>query len=517
MKPPRLPDAASIDAMLRELRERNTALEALVVQLQALVVPLQALAAEQQVLIAQQQAQAVEQQALVVQQQARIAELERQVGSNSSNSGKPPSSDGLKKKPVRVGSLREKSGKKPGGQKGHPGDTLRRSETVDATIDHFPKVCGGCGAALSATMATDHVARQVFDLPEPRPLVVTEHRAHACRCATCGAHTRADFPPGVSAPVQYGPRIAGLVVYLLHGQFLPEKRLAAVMADMFGVQLTTATIAAMRRNCAVRFESFATAVRDRIAAAAVKHLDETGFRIGGKTQWLHIAATGWLTFYRISPKRGDMPENLAGIAVHDHWKPYYTLEGIKHALCNAHHLRELKALIEIEKEDWARKMQRLLRRGCHAANLARERDKPLPPRLIALFERRYGAIIEEGLAFHAAQPALARPAATGKGKARGRKPRRVGHNLLLRLSSRKPDVLRFLSDLTVPFTNNLAEQAARMMKLRQKISGGFRSTAGAADFAVIRSLLATARKQGWDILKTLAADPKRLIADLKSA
>jgi transposase len=456
-------------------------------------------------------------QARIAQLEARVAELERQLGLNSGNSGKPPSSDGLKKKPVRVSSLRERSGKKPGGQRGHPGETLRQSETIDATINHFPQVCVGCGEALSAAMATDHIARQVFDLPEPQPLIVTEHRAHSCCCAACGAETRADFPQGVNAPVQYGTRIAGIVVYLLHGQFLPEKRLAALMADLFGVQLATATIAAMSRNCAARFESFATALYARIAAAAVKHLDETGLRIGGKTQWLHIAATALLTFYRISPKRGDMPENLTGIAVHDHWKPYYTLTGILHALCNAHHLRELKALVEIEKEDWARKMQRLLRLACHATNLARERDKPLPPRLIALFERRYDAILTEGLAFHAAQPALARPERPGKGKARGRKPRRVGHNLLLRLSIRKPDVLRFLSDLTVPFTNNLAEQAVRMMKLRQKISGGFRSVAGAADFAVIRSLLATAKKQGWNMLDTLAADPKRLIADLKSA
>ena len=457
------------------------------------------------------------QQTRIAQLEARIAELERQLGLNSGNSGKPPSSDGLKKKPVRVSSLRERSGKKPGGQKGHPGETLRQSESVDATINHFPKACAGCGEALSEAMATDHIARQVFDLPEPQPIIVTEHRAHSCRCAACGTQTRADFPPDVKAPVQYGARIAGIVVYLLHGQFLPEKRLAALMADLFGVQLSTATIAAMSQNCAARFESFATAIYARIAAAAVKHLDETGLRIGGKTRWLHIAATVLLTFYRIASKRGAMPENLTGIALHDHWKPYYTLEGIRHALCNAHHLRELKALVEIEKEDWARKMQRLLRLACHATNLARERGKPLPPRLIALFERRYDAILTEGLAFHAAQPALVRPERTGKAKARGRKPRRVGHNLLLRLSIRKQDVLRFLSDLTVPFTNNLAEQAARMMKLRQKISGGFRSAAGAADFAVIRSLLSTAKKQGWNMLDTLAADPKRLIAELKSA
>jgi transposase len=474
------------------------------------IAALEALAAQQQALI-------VQQQALAAQQQERIAELERQLRLDSGNSGKPPSSDGLKKKPVRVSSLRERFGKKPGGQKGHLGETLRQSETVDETVNHFPEACAGCGEALSEAMATDHVARQVFDLPAPQPLVITEHRAHRCVCAACGTQTRAAFPDHVKAPVQYGARIAGIVVYLLHFQMLPEKRLAALMADLFSVQLTTATIAAMSRNCATRFTRFATALSARIAAAAVKHLDETGFRIGGKTQWLHIAATVWLTFYRISPKRGDMPENLTGIAVHDHWKPYYTLEGIKHALCNAHHLRELKALVEIEKEHWARKMQRLLRRACHAANLARERDKPLPPRLIALFERRYDAILAEGLAFHAAQPALVRAQPKGNGKARGRKPRRVGHNLLLRLSSCKNDVLRFLSDLTVPFTNNVAEQAARMMKLRQKISGGFRSTAGAAEFAVIRSLLSTARKQGWNMLATLVADPERLLADIKAA
>ena len=197
--------------------------------------------------------------------------------------------------------------------------------------------------------------------------------------------------------------------------------------------------------------------------------------------------------------------------MHDHWHPYYTLKGVLHALCNAHHLRELKALVEIEKEDWARRMQRLLRRACHAVNLAREQDVPLKPALIALIERRYDAIVADGLAFHERQPALA------KARPRGRPPRRVGHNLLLRLSTRKPDVLRFLTDPRVPFTNNLAERDGRMMKLRQKISGGFRSEQGAEDFAVIRSLLSTARKQGWDLLQTLTGDPAQLIANLRLA
>ena len=471
--------------------------------------------ASPEAVIAALQAQNAELLTLVAALQARIADLERQLGLNSGNSGKPPSSDGLKKKPARVSSLRERSGKKTGGQKGHPGKTLSRTETPDATIDHFPETCTACGAALSEAMATGHAARQVFDLPDPQPLTVTEHRAHQCRCTACGAETRAAFPADVTAPVQYGARIAACVIYLLHYQLLPEKRLAELMSDLFGVNLATATIASMSRTCAARFQGFAAVVRDHVAAAAVKHLDETGFRIGGKTQWLHIASTILLTFYRISPKRGSLPGNVTGIVVHDHWKPYYTLKGVLHALCNAHHLRELQALVEIEKEDWARKMQRLLRRACHAANLARQQGVPLSPLLIALIERCYDNILREGFAFHETRPTLISAAA--KARRRGRQPRRIGHNLLLRLSTRQSDVLRFLSDPTVPFTNNLAERDGRMMKLRQKISGGFRSEDGATDFGVIRSLLSTAKKQGWNLLQTLIANPNNLIADLQVA
>ncbi len=438
----------------------------------------------------------------------RLAELERRLGLNSGNSGKPPSSDGLKK-PLRTSSLRERSGKTTGGQKGHTGETLRQTETPDTVIDHYPQACTGCGKPLSAAAATGHLARQVFDLPEPRPLVVTEHRAHNCHCAACGTQTRASFPEGVKAPVQYGARIGAFVLYLLHYQLLPEKRLAKLMADLFGVTLATATIARISRNCAERCQGFAAAVRGLVAAAAVKHMDETGFRVGAKTQWLHVASTIWLTFYRVSAKRGSLLAGVTGIVVHDHWKPYYTLSGVLHALCNAHHLRELKALVEIEKEEWAGKMQRLLKLACHLTNLARARDAPLKPGLIALIERRYDAILAEGLAFHDGQSALSQI------RRRGRPPRRVGHNLLLRLSTRKPDVLRFLTDPSVPFTNNLAERDGRMMKLRQKISGGFRSDEGAKDFAVIRSVLSTARKQGWNMLQTLITDPARMIANLR--
>jgi transposase len=445
---------------------------------------------------------------------ARLAELERRLGLNSSNSSKPPSSDGLKK-PARVSSLRESSGKRSGGQPGHKGDTLRQVAEPDRIVDHHPPACSRCSAALTPDMAGGHAARQVFDLPEPRPLIVTEHRAHSCRCAACGVTTRAAFPEGVNAPVQYGARIAAFVVYLLHYQLLPEDRLVELMTDLFGVKLAAGTIAAISQNCARRLLGFVETLRDLVAHAPVKHMDETGFRISGKTQWLHVASTGWLTFYRVCARRGSLLANVVGIVVHDHWKPYYTMQGVLHALCNAHHLRELKALVEIEKEDWARKMQRLLRRACHAANLARDQGVCLKPRLIESFERSYDAILAQGLALHEAEQPLASAATTKHGKPRGRAPRRTGHNLILRLATRKQDTLRFLHDPTVPFTNNQAERDGRMMKLRQKISGGFRSLEGATDFAVIRSFLSTAKKQGWTIIEALAQNPSELPKSLR--
>jgi transposase len=440
--------------------------------------------------------------------QGRVSELEHRTGLNSSNSSKPPSSDGLSKAP-RVKSLREPSGRTSGGQKGHPGATLRQVEVPDVVVDHYPDACCGCGAALTAAMGKSHIARQVFDLPEPRPLVVTEHRAYLCCCASCGAATQASFPDGVAAPVQYGARIGAFVVYLLHGQFLPEDRLAELMCDLFGVKLVPATIARVSRSCAHRLHGFVQVVRDQVALAKVKHLDETGFRIGGRTQWLHVFSTPLLTFYRVCAQRGSVPEHVIGTVVHDHWKPYYTMQKVLHALCNAHHLRELKALIEIEKEDWARKMQILLRRACHVVNLARERRVRLKERFLARITRRYEVILAEGYAFHRALPPLRR------GQRRGNNPRRIGHNLLIRLDQRRNDVLRFLSDPNVPFTNNEAERDARMMKLRQKISGGFRSQSSAEDFAIIRSAISTAKKQGWNVLQVRTGDPQQLIYSLR--
>ena len=437
-----------------------------------------------------------------------IADLRGQLSKNSSNSSKPPSSDGLKKPPRIAGSTRGKSGKRSGGQVGHAGGTLKQVAHPDAFERHEAVCCRHCQAGLTVAMVTGVSKRQVFDLPEPR-LEVTEHQASIYRCAQCCGETSAAFPEGVNAPAQYGPRVKAAAVYLNVQQLIPEDRVAQALRDLFGAGLLCpASIVAWGESKADKLAAVVEHIATLVAKAPVRHLDETGFRIGGKGQWLHTASTPALTWYRLSAQRGALPPGLeGGVVVHDHFKPYYTLANVEHALCNAHHLRELKALIEIEKEPWARQMRDLLLDAVKAVREAVEqRAAQLADPVRRSLIRRYENIVRRGLAFHRQQNPLSRPPG-----ARGRPPRRPGHNLLIRLHKFSNDVLRFLHDFTVAFTNNLAEQDLRMMKVKMKISGGFRTLAGAWTFASLRSVISTARKQGWSILQTLAADPAILI------
>jgi transposase len=453
-----------------------------------------------------------EKDALIYALLARVAELERRLGLNRGNSGKPPSSDGYGKKPSPQ-NLREKTGKKSGGQEGHEGANLRQVDHPDTIVDHCPDACAGCGAALGPEQATGYRKRQVFDIPQPRPIEVTEHRAQRCLCPYCGATTDASFPDEVTAAAQYGANIAMLAIYLQYWHFIPEDRLAELMRDVFGVDLSTATIAAFAQRKAGAWSGLAGHIGEQVKQAAVKHLDETGLRIAGMLQWLHVASTLLLTFYRTSSTRGSVLAGVFGIVVHDFWRPYFTMEGVTHALCNAHHLRELKALSELEQEPWALAMFRFLRHACHAANLARARNQPLQPAFLDRLSARYDRIVAQGLTFHEAQAPLDAAGAKKRGRAR----RRAGHNLLLRLHGHKADTLRFLANASVPFTNNQAERDLRMMKLRQKISGCFRTKTGADTFATIRTVLSTARKQGWNILDTLTQPPAILVQNIRTA
>ena len=445
----------------------------------------------------------------------RISALERRLGLNSGNSGQPPSSDGLKKPRAerRTRSLRVRTGRKPGGQSGHEGHTLCRVAVPDRAMDHVPEVCRDCGASLSGSACEGSpVSRQVFDLPEPRPLEVTEHRSHACRCAHCGVVTRGSFPEGVTGPVQYGPRLSAVAGWLRHAQFLPERRLSAVMRELFGARVSPATLGSMSRRAAARLRVAAGHIETLAAAGArVKHLDETGFRVGGRTEWLHVICTPHLAAYRVDARRGFLFEGVSGVAVHDRWQCYWKLRDVEHGLCNAHHLRELQALVEIDKEAWAGRLQRLLRRAWRVARASRARGIAVPERLRARFERDYDRVLVEAMAFHENLPPLSSPARCGKPK------RRKGHNLALNLHRYRDETLRFLADPDVPFTNNEAERDLRMMKLRQKISGGFRSRHDADDFAILRTVIATAQKQGRNVLKALTGSSDRFIADIQYA
>ena len=442
---------------------------------------------------------------------AENAELRRRLDQDSSTSSKPPSSDGLRKKPRIPGSLRGRSGKASGGQPGHKGDTLRRVATPDRIVRHEAATCRHCQEALAASMQIGVEARQVFDLPE-RLIEVTEHQVAIYACAHCRCETRAAFPAGVSAPAQYGERLRAAAVYLNVQQLIPEDRVAQTLSDLFGaVRFCPDTLADWVEKKARAFEPVFARIAALASTAPVRCLDETGFRVAGRGHWLHTVATDTLTLYRVSPKRGDIPKDLiGGVIVHDGFKSYRRLESLGHALCNAHHLRELMALIEFDKEPWAELMRDLLLEANRAVDEAHQRGQTaLAPGLAKTLHRRYWEILKLGLAYHRKLPRLPRQASN-----KGRDKRRPGHNLLIRLHKFKDDVLRFLADFAVPFTNNLAEQALRMMKVKMKISGAFRTLDAACHFATLRSVVTTARKHRWNILQTITAQPHALIQAL---
>ena len=483
-------------------------------------------------------------QATIADLQARVAELERSAKLTSKNSGKPPSSDGVAKpeRKVRTASQRNHKERKPsGGQAGHAGATLRQVKNPTRTVDHFPVRCDGCGAKLKRSSASGYAARQVFDLPEPRPLEVTEHRAHACWCG-CGTVTKGEFPRGVGAPVQYGERVRGCAIYLSGAQLIPEDRVAQTMNDLFGMTISApalADIVARKANALADFMD--KTVRREALVAPVKHMDETGLRVNKKLLWLHVVCTPTLTHYRVG-SRGEMLSGVSGIVVHDFYKSYYQLDNVEHALCGAHLLREQQALIEIEKEAWAAHMQTLLRSACHATNVARrmlqrmaETDEMTEAEKLAAtaaratvmrrmatiaarVECRYDAIVAEAIAYHDRLPIFGKPTLRKDGTPSKRPvAKRIGHNLAIRMHDRKTEVLRFVHDLSVPFSNNLAEQAMRMMKVKAKISGCFRSLAGAKRFAILRGFIDTARKRGWNLIEVLALDSEALVQKFNTA
>jgi transposase len=427
----------------------------------------------------------------------RIAELEARLKQSPRNSSRPPSSEGLAKPAPKPRSLRKKSGRKPGGQDGHKGTTLAQVARPDREVRHEPGCCGRCGAGLAGRPVTGLERRQVFDL-QPVRAEVTEHQLVERECG-CGHRTRAAAPAGAEAPVQYGPRIAAVIVYLYAGQFLSKERTAQALAELFGIPCSSGTVAALTARAAGRLDGFVEQVRQDIMASDVAGFDETGFRVEGRLAWVHCARTGKYTLLMVHPKRGTKAmeamgilPRFAGVAVHDAWAPYDTYMAPDHQLCCAHALRELQAVTDAAPQgQW-----------CWAAQAA---GALTAMQQLVSEAIRHGQYAPDPAAL-AAQIRLFRSAAligASQTAARSR-PLMKKHNALARrLLDRQDDYLRFTADLRAPPDNNGTERDIRMAKLKQKVSGCLRTMTGARQFCAIRSYLSTAAKHGLGLLDAL--------------
>jgi transposase len=432
----------------------------------------------------------------------RIQELEDQIAKNSNNSGKPPSSDGLKKRPK---SLRHHSGKKSGGQPGHPGSTLKFIEQPDHIERHRVKYCRYCRTCLEGVETKGVEKRQVYDVP-PTKIEVTEHQAEIKECPSCLQTSSGEFPRGVTQPVQYGERIKAQMVYFNQQHYVPLGRTTEILEDLYGHSVSEGTIVEACNQVARQVEFIYQAVKEELAETEDSaHFDETGGRVEGKLWWLHVVCTTLLTYYVAHPKRGCKALDAMGIfpsfkgtALHDSYRSYFQYENVKHALCNAHHLRDLIFIQEQYQQSWAFDMEKLLLEIKDAVAKALPEHSCLSQAQIAVFEERYDAIVAAGLlANPLPEPALPPP------KKRGKMKQHPAKNLVDHFHIRKRETLAYMYDFKVQFDNNQAERDLRMVKLKQKVSGCFRSEDGAIVFCKIRSYISTARKNGQRILDVL--------------
>jgi len=433
----------------------------------------------------------------------RMQALEDRLAKNSSNSGKPPSSDGLNKPSPK--SLRKRHDRKSGGQPGHAGHTLKTVEHPDREEVHRVSRCHYCHRSLEEVEASGIEKRQVFDVPKVH-IEVTEHKAEIKRCPHCGEISKADFPEGVTQPVQYGPEIKAQAVYFNQYQLLPLERTGEVFETLYGQALSEGTILEACQEVAERVEGGNATIKKHLTEQEdVVHFDETGARVEGKLGWLHSASTALLTYYAMHARRGKpaMDEigilpDLKGRAIHDGWKTYFKYP-ILHGLCNAHHLRRLKFLEERYPQAWVTELADLLVEMKEAVDTARQASLTclISEQLIA-FDTRYDRLVEQGLQANAPPE---RPA--DHPKKRGRIKQSPARNLLKEFQVHKESVLAFMYDFKVPFDNNQAERDIRMMKVRQKISGCFRSKEGADIFCQIRGYISTARKNEQQVVDVL--------------
>lgn len=436
----------------------------------------------------------------VAELQKEVQRLKDQLAKNSRNSSKPPSSDGLKKPSPK--SLRPRGKRKPGGQKGHLGSTLKMADKPDHIIVYPVNQCQLCGHRLVDEASIDVEKRQVFDIP-PIQMGVTEHKAQIKECSHCGHLNKAAFPEQVKAPVQYGPRLKAIAVYLRQYQLLPYNRTRELFRDLFSTDLSEGTLTNITDTCSELLEHPIEQIQKQLEQSPVINFDETGSSVNGKRQWLHSASTPNLTYYEIHPKRGShamdhigILPNFKGRAIHDFWKPYFKYD-CDHGLCNAHHLRELIFLNEQHDQLWAKDMIDCLLHIKKAVDEAKISTHTLFKEQIRKFEERYQKILDKG---YDENPL---PKIKSNKKKRGRPKKSKARNLLERLDEHRKEVLAFMYDFKVPFDNNLVERDLRMAKVQQKISGTFRSQNGSKAFCRIRSYISTVRKNAVNVIDAI--------------
>jgi transposase len=434
--------------------------------------------------------------------EARVKELECQLAKNSRNSGKPPSSDGLKRPEPK--SLRKKSGRKTGGQEGHAGSTLNQVEDPDFIESHEIEKCERCQHNLTDVNPIRHEKRQEFEIPQMKAQV-TEHQAEVKICPKCNFENKGKFPEPITQPVQYGPRVKGLATYFSQQHLIPYQRLQAIFRDVHFLPLSEGTLVNVNGDCHEKLEEFDTAVKQELIVSDQANFDESGMRVIKKLQWLHVASTDKLTHYEIHTKRGIEAMDAIGIlpqfkgrAIHDHWYPYFQYE-CEHGLCNAHHLRELIYHEEQYEQSWCKKMRLcLLEIKSNVDELKAAGRNKMNPKLTRYYSQKYDRILRAGLS--EIPELLVRANAKKKP---GKRKQHPAKNLWDRLSNSKSEVLVFMNDFTAPFSNNLGEQDIRMIKVKQKISGCFRSLWGAKVFCRTRGYISTARKNGVNALDAL--------------
>jgi transposase len=431
--------------------------------------------------------------------EGRLGEVERKVEKTSRNSSKPPSSDGLRRQAAEP---REPGSRPSGGQPGHEGATRAWTETPDEVRELRPEGDCGCGRAPAGQAERTGERRQQIEIPEPKARV-TEYRQIVVACA-CGCEHRGAFPPGVTPHVGYGPRLKAYAVGLVDGHFVGLARTAEILADQYGVRPSDGTVQTWIGEAAERLGGAYEASRQAILAAEVARFDESGARVDGHTLWLHVAGTAGQAFYTIHPKRGreameaaGILPTFAGIAVHDHWGPYFGFTQAAHGLCNAHILRELRYFEEAtDGHQWPVRLREILVAGKKAVEASRADGKAaLDAAQMESLLARYDEWVGAGLAVFPERPK--EPGQKGPPK------QDPATNLLRRLRDFKAEVLRFLTDFRVPFDNNLAERLVRPVKVKLKVTGGFRAVGGAEAFCVIRSVWETNKRQGVNPFQTL--------------